>query len=80
VPVIGTATAAGGGQWETEFTGIGSAEIHAVSGIWSHTGGQVCGSARATLANGTHVTSRPPALSIVARTRRTPLHLMSAQS
>ncbi len=79
-PVITTAGPAGDGQWYVEFSGIAAAEIHAVSGIWSHTGGQVSGSARATIAHCTHATSRPPAISVVAMTRRIPLHPMSAQS
>src|ERR1700760_3416470 len=56
VPVIGTATAAGEGQRYVEFSGIPDDEIHAVSGIRSHTGGQVSGSAWAAT-NDTHPTA-----------------------
>src|ERR1700685_3638772 len=45
VPVIGTSCPASDGQRYVEFSGIPAGEIHAVSGIWSHTGGQVSWSA-----------------------------------
>jgi hypothetical protein len=79
VPVIGTATPDSEGQRYAEFSGIPDDEIHAVSGIWSHTGGQVSGSAWAAT-HDIHPAARPLATSIVARTRRMPLHPMSAQS
>ena len=78
--VIATADLAGGDQWYVEFSGIAAAEIHAGSGIWSHIGGQVSGSALVTPAKDTHVSSRAPAISVVAMTRRMPLQPMSAQS
>jgi hypothetical protein len=71
VPVIGAATPASDGQRYVEFSGIPDDEIHAVSGIRSHTGGQVSGSAWAAT-NDMHPTARPLATSIVARTRRMP--------
>ena len=79
-PVIATADLAGDGQWYVEFSGIAAAEIHAASGIWSHNGGHVSGSALVTPAKDPHVSSKPPAISVVAVTRRMPLHPMSAQS
>ncbi len=79
-PVIATADPAGDRQWYVEFSGIAAAKGHAASGIWSHIGGHVSGSALVTPANRAHVTSRPPAISVVAMTRRMPLHLMRAQS
>jgi hypothetical protein len=71
VPVIGTATAAGEGQRYVEFSGIADDEIHAVSGIRSHIGGQVSWSACAAT-DGMHPTTRPLAISIDATTRRMP--------
>jgi hypothetical protein len=71
VPVIGTATPASDGQRYVEFSGIPDDEIHAVSGIRSHTGGQVSWSAWAA-ADETHPTTSPLAVSNVARTRRMP--------
>jgi hypothetical protein len=71
VPVIGTATPASAGQRYAEFSGIPDDATHAVSGIRSHIGGQVSGSAWATT-DDMHPTARPLATSIVARTRRMP--------
>ena len=45
VPVIGTATPASDGQRYAEFSGMPDDRIQAVSGIRSHTGGQVSWSA-----------------------------------
>jgi hypothetical protein len=71
VPVIGTATPASEGHRYVEFIGIADDGIHAVSGIRSHTGGHVSGSAWAA-PDDMHPTTRPPAISIVARIRRMP--------
>jgi hypothetical protein len=71
VPVIGTATPASEGQRYVEFIGIADDEIHAVSGIRSHTGGHVSWSACAAI-DDMHPTTRPPAISIVASTTRMP--------
>jgi hypothetical protein len=54
------------------FSGIADDEIQAVSGIWSHTGGQVSGSATAKPDDDTHVTNWQPAISVAARTSRMP--------
>src|ERR1700721_19181 len=48
------------------FSGIADEEIQAVSGILSHTGGQVSGSATAKPDDDTHATSRPPEISAAA--------------
>jgi hypothetical protein len=79
VPVIGTASPASEGQRYVEFSGIPDDGIHAASGIRSHTGGQASGSACAAT-HDMHPAVRPLAISIVASTRRMPLHPMSAQS
>src|ERR1700761_2532889 len=71
VPVIGTATAASAGQRYVVFSGIPDDEIHAVSGIRSHTGGQVSWSACAAT-DDMHPTTRPLAINTGATTRRIP--------
>jgi hypothetical protein len=71
VPVIGTATPASDGQRYVEFSGIPLGRTHAVSGIRSHTGGQVSWSAWAA-ADDAHPMVTQLAISIVARTRRMP--------
>ncbi len=65
--------------WATAFSGSARWWIHAVSGIWSHRGGHVCGSARAGITT-TKATARPPATSIVARITRIGITPVRAQS
>src|ERR1700743_2086086 len=71
-PLIRPPDSAGEGQWYEAFSGIADEEIQAVSGILSHTVGQVSGSATAKPDDDTHAADTTPTISVADRTRRMP--------
>ncbi len=69
VLISGSAAPARSGHPYTAFSGTDARWIHALSGIWSHTGGQVSGSVHAGVGAISAIAKLPATINVTTNTR-----------